>query len=84
MRHAHGEAFVKAAVLALVAVLLLDFAAVFALVVLQLEPDGSPEEALVDRNVSANTNVQSEAAVGLQDRGKTKPGRPARSPPSHS
>lgn len=41
----------KAAVLALVAVLLLDFAVVFALVVLQLESDGSPEETLVDRKV---------------------------------
>lgn len=45
----------KPAVLALVAVLLLDFAVVFALVVLQLEPDGSPEETLVDRKVSQET-----------------------------
>lgn len=49
VRHAHRETLVKPAVLALVAVLLLDFAVVFALVVLQLEPDGPPEEALVDR-----------------------------------
>lgn len=51
VRHAHGETFVKAAVLALVAVLLQDFAVVFALVVLQLEPDGSPEETLVGGKV---------------------------------
>lgn len=34
--HAHREAFVEPAVLALVAVLLLDFAVAFALVILQL------------------------------------------------
>lgn len=54
MRHAHRQTFVKAAVLALVAVLLLDFAVVFALVILQLEPDGSAEETLVDRKVCQN------------------------------
>lgn len=46
VRHAHRETFVEPAVLALVAILLLDFAVVFALVVLQLESDGSPEETL--------------------------------------
>lgn len=54
MRHAHRQTFVKSAVLALVAVLLLDFAVVFALVVLQLEPDGSAEETLVGRKVCQN------------------------------
>lgn len=46
--HAHCEALVEAAVLALVAVLLLDLAVALALVVLQLQPDGPPEEALAE------------------------------------
>lgn len=48
MGHAHSEALVEAAVLALVAVLLLDFAVALTLVVLQLQPDGPPEEALAE------------------------------------
>lgn len=47
MGHARREALVEAAVLALVAVLLLDFAVAFTLIVLQLQPDGPPEETLV-------------------------------------
>lgn len=50
--HAHGEALVEAAVLALVAVLLLDFAVAFTLVVLQLQPDGPPEETLVETRIT--------------------------------
>lgn len=38
----------EAAVLALVAVLLLDLAVALTLVVLQLQPDGPPEEALAE------------------------------------
>lgn len=48
VRHAHREALVESAVLALVAVLLLDFAFVFALIILQLQPDGPSEETLVE------------------------------------
>lgn len=46
MRHAHSEALVEAAVLALVAVLLLDLAVALASVVLQLQPNGPPEKTL--------------------------------------
>lgn len=46
--HAHREALVESAVLALVAVLLLDFAVVFTLIILQLQPDGPSEETLVE------------------------------------
>lgn len=46
MGHAHGEALVESAVLALVAVLLLDLAVPLALVILQLKAYGSSEEAL--------------------------------------
>lgn len=60
MRHAHRQTFVKPAVLALVAVLLLDFAVVFALVVLQLEPDGSAEETLMGRKVRQNLLAKEE------------------------
>lgn len=55
--HAHREALVESAVLALVAVLLLDLAVTFTLVVLQLESDGPPEETLVEterRTVAIN------------------------------
>lgn len=46
MGHAHIQALVESAVLALVAVFLLDLALEVALVVLQLQPDGPPEETL--------------------------------------
>lgn len=55
MGHAHSEALVESAVLALVAVLLLDFAAALALIVLQLQPDGPPEEALVGETERTHT-----------------------------
>lgn len=48
VRHAHREALVEAAVLALVAILLLDLAVALASVVLQLQPDGPPEETLAE------------------------------------
>lgn len=44
--HAHSEALVKTAVLALVTVLLLDLTAALTLVVLQLQAYGSPEKTL--------------------------------------
>lgn len=44
--HAHSEALVETAVLALVPVLFLDLTVALALVVLQLQAYGSPEEAL--------------------------------------
>lgn len=44
--HAHRQALVESAVLALVAVFLLDLALEVTLVVLQLQPDGPPEETL--------------------------------------
>lgn len=44
--HAHGEALVETAVLALVPVLFLDFTVAHAFVVLQLQAYGSPEKAL--------------------------------------
>lgn len=50
MGHPHRQALLEAAVLALVAVLLLDLAAAFALVVVQLEADSPSEEALQDTN----------------------------------
>lgn len=50
VRHAHREALVEAAVLALVAVLLLDLAAALALVVVQLQADGPSEETLQATN----------------------------------
>lgn len=46
MGHAHGQALLEAAVLALVSVLLLDLAVPLALFIFQLEADGSPEETL--------------------------------------
>lgn len=46
MGHAHRQALLEAAVLALVAVLLLDLAAALALVVLQFETDGAPKKTL--------------------------------------
>lgn len=46
MGHAHRQALLEAAVLALVAVLFLDLAAALALVVLQLQTDGPPEKTL--------------------------------------
>lgn len=63
VRHAHRQTFVKSAVLALVAVLLLDFAVVFALVVLQLEPDGPAEETLVGRKVCQNLLANGSVAL---------------------
>ena len=48
--HAHRQALLEAAVLALVAVLLLDLAAALALVVLQLQTDGPPEKTLEERD----------------------------------
>lgn len=44
----------KSAVLALVAVLLLDFAVAFTLIVLQLQPDGPPEETLFETQFTYN------------------------------
>ena len=44
--HAHCQALLEAAVLALVAVLFLDFAAAFALVILQLQTDSPPKKPL--------------------------------------
>ncbi len=44
--HSHRQALLEAAVLALVAVLLLDLAAALALVVLQLQTDGPPKKTL--------------------------------------
>ena len=52
VRHAHWEALLEAAVLALVAVLLLNLAAAFALVVLQLQANGPPEKPLCQKNRS--------------------------------
>lgn len=46
MGHAHRQALLEAAVLALVAVLLLNFAAALALVIFQLQTDGPPEKSL--------------------------------------
>ena len=46
MGHAHRQALLEAAVLALVSVLLLDLAVPFTLFILQLEANGSPEETL--------------------------------------
>lgn len=46
--HANSEAFVESAVLALVAVLLLDFTVALTLIILQLQPDGPPEEPLCE------------------------------------
>lgn len=46
MGHAHCKALAETAVLTFVSVLLLDLAVAFALVVLQFESNGSPEEAL--------------------------------------
>lgn len=47
MGHAHREALVESAVLALVSVLLLDFAVPLTLIILQLQPDGPPKETLM-------------------------------------
>ena len=44
--HAHRQALLEAAVLALVAVLFLDLAAALTLVILQLQTDGPPEKTL--------------------------------------
>ena len=44
--HAHRQALLEAAVLALVAVLLLDLAAALTLVILQLQTDGPPKKTL--------------------------------------
>ena len=46
VRHALVETLVEAAVLALIAVLLMDPASELTLLVLQLQADGSPEETL--------------------------------------
>lgn len=48
MRHAQGEAFLKAAVLALVSVLLLNFTAPLTPLVLQFHTDCSTKEALLE------------------------------------
>jgi len=54
--HAHCKALAETAVLTFVSVLLLDLAFAFALVVLQFESDGSPEEALwkIHKRLSKN------------------------------
>lgn len=44
--HPHNQTLVEPAVLALVAVLLLDLTVAFTFVVLQLQPDGSSKETL--------------------------------------
>lgn len=46
MGHAHGKALMKTAVLALVPVLFLDLTVALTLVILQLQANGSSEEAL--------------------------------------
>lgn len=50
VRHPHRQALLEAAVLALVAVLLLDLAAALTLVVVQLQADGPSEETLQATN----------------------------------
>jgi hypothetical protein len=44
--HAHRQALLEAAVLALVPVLLQDLTSAFTLVIFQLEADGPPKETL--------------------------------------
>lgn len=46
MGHAHGQALLKATVLALVSVSLLDLTAAFTLIILQFEANGPTEETL--------------------------------------
>lgn len=53
--HAHGQALLEAAVLALIAVLFLDLAATLTSVVLQLQTDGPPKETLQENGPKAET-----------------------------
>lgn len=47
----------ESAVLALVAILLLDFAVAFTLIVLQLQPDGPSEETLFDTKITPTVAI---------------------------
>ena len=49
MRHPHRQTLAESAVLALVSVLLLDFAAAFTLIILQLQSNGPSKETLIER-----------------------------------
>lgn len=71
VRHAHRETLVEPAVLALVAILLLDFAVVFALVVLQLETDGSPEETLSGQKRCVTTSRFTQTPPAKKNKQKT-------------
>lgn len=55
--HAHRQALLKATVLALVPVLLLDLTAAFTLVVLQFKANGPAEETLREEHKQSMTHI---------------------------
>lgn len=49
MRHSQGQALLKAAILALITILLLDLASALTAIVFQFHSHGSPEKSLSDK-----------------------------------
>lgn len=83
MRHAQREAFLEAAVLALVSVLLLNLAAPLALLVLQLHADRPAEETLRAGGTEGDAEQGDKGAAALapvvwDQAGLLPPGAPQR------